>query len=218
MKIRLAIVDDKIKSRMPLAGRLSSDSDIQIVFTAAGGQEFLDQARVQGPLDVVLMDIEMPELDGIKTVSIASELYPDTKFVMLTVFDDEDKIFEAIKAGACGYMLKDDSVNTILDGVKTVMELGGAPMSPGIARKALALLSKATISKKEIEPPEQREISAREMEILKLVVVGLDYKAIAEKLSLSGHTVRKHIGNLYLKLHVHSKVQAIRLAVKKGWV
>ena len=114
-------------------------------------------------------------------------------------------------------MLKDDSVTAILEGVKKVMELGGAPMSPGIARKALALLSKATITKKETEP-EQHEISDREMEILKQVVNGLDYKAIAEKLSLSGHTVRKHIGNIYLKLHVHSKAQAIRLAVKKGWV
>ncbi len=218
MKIRLAIVDDRTKNRLPLAGRLNSSAEIDVVFTAADGQDFLDQAKTRSPLDVVLMDIEMPEMDGIKTVSIASELYPATKFIMLTVFDDEDKIFEAIKAGASGYMLKDDSVANILDGIKQAFELGGAPMSPCIARKALALLSKSILSKPEQAGQGQTEISDREMEILKLQVSGLDYKAIAEKMSLSGHTVRKHIANIYIKLHVHSKSQAIRVAVKKGWV
>ena len=218
MKIRLAIVDDKTKNRLPLAGRLNTSPDIDVVFTAAHGQDFLDQVKVHGPVDVVLMDIEMPEMDGIQAVAIASELYPETKFIMLTVFDDEEKIFEAIKAGACGYLLKDDSALTILDAVMEAKELGGAPMSPGIARKALALLSKATLAKKEIESIEQHEISEREMEILKLQVSGLDSKAIAEKMFLSGHTVRKHIANIYVKLHVHSKAQAIRVAVKKGWV
>ena len=218
MKIRLAIVDDKTKNRLPLAGRLNTSPNIEVVFTAAHGKDFLDQVKVHGPLDVVLMDIEMPEMDGIQAVAIASELYPETKFIMLTVFDDEEKIFEAIKAGACGYLLKDDSALTILNAVMEAKELGGAPMSPGIARKALALLSKSTIVKKEIESIEQHEISEREMEILKLQVSGLDYKAIAEKMFLSGHTVRKHIANIYVKLHVHSKAQAIRVAVKKGWV
>ncbi len=218
MKIRLAIVDDKTKNRLPLSNRLNTSPDIEVVFTAAHGQDFLDQAKVKGPLDVVLMDIEMPEMDGIQTVAIASGLYPQTKFIMLTVFDDEDKIFEAIKAGASGYLLKDDSAGAILEAVMEAKELGGAPMSPGIARKALALLSKATLAKKEIETIEQHEISEREMEILKLQVSGLDYKAIATKMFLSGHTVRKHIANIYVKLHVHSKAQAIRVAVKKGWV
>ena len=218
MKIRLAIVDDKTKNRLPLAGRLGTSADIEVVFTAEHGKDFLEQAKLKQPIDVVLMDIEMPEMDGIKTVEIAASLYPETKFIMLTVFDDEEKIFEAIKAGACGYLLKDDSANTILEAVMQAKELGGAPMSPGIARKALALLSKATIAKTEQENNEQHEISEREMEILKLQVSGLDYKAIAEKMFLSGHTVRKHIANIYVKLHVHSKAQAMRVAVKKGWV
>jgi DNA-binding NarL/FixJ family response regulator len=218
MKIRLAIVDDKTKNRLPLAGRLGTSADIEVVFTAGHGMDFLEQAKINQPIDVVLMDIEMPEMDGIKAVETASALYPETKFIMLTVFDDEDRIFEAIKAGACGYLLKDDSATNILEAIMQAKELGGAPMSPGIARKALALLSKATIQKAKIESIEQHEISEREMEILKLIVSGLDYKAIAEKMFLSGHTVRKHIANIYTKLHVHSKSQAIRVAVKKGWV
>jgi DNA-binding NarL/FixJ family response regulator len=216
MKIRLAIVDDKIQNRAPLSGRLMALADVELVFTASDGEDFLEKAKTHQPVHVVLMDVEMPALNGIQTVAIASELYPETRFIMLTVFDDEDKIFEAIKAGACGYLLKDESVETILDGIKQAVELGGAPMSPGIARKALSLLSKATVENKSVTPTS--EISEREMEILKWLVNGLEYKAIAEKLFLSPHTVRKHIGNIYTKLHVNSKAQVIRLAFKKNWV
>jgi DNA-binding NarL/FixJ family response regulator len=173
--------------------------------------------KVQSNIHAVLMDIEMPEMNGIKTVEVAAQHYPNTKFIMLTVFDDEDKIFEAIKAGASGYLLKDDTTNKIYESIIEVVDLGGAPMSPGIARKALALLSKVQVPQPELNSiPE--EISQRELEILKWLVNGLDYKAIAEKLFISPHTVRKHIGNIYQKLHVNSKAQAIRLALKKRWV
>jgi len=217
MKIRLAIVDDKNQNRLPLAERLITHENIEVVFTASNGNDFLQKATQHQPLDVVLMDVEMPELNGIQTVSIAADRYPATRFIMLTVFDDEDKIFEAIKSGACGYLLKDDSITDIYKSIKEAVELGGAPMSPGIARKALGLLSKAQMP----EPTSTNlpeEISQRELEILKWLVNGLDYKAIAEKLFISPHTVRKHIGNIYQKLHVNSKAQAIRLVMKKRWV
>lgn len=216
MKIRLAIVDDNVQNRKSLSGRLLKQTDIEVVFTASDGQEFLEDIKKHNTIQAVLMDIEMPTLNGIQSVAIASELYPETRFIMLTVFDDEDKIFEAIKAGACGYMLKDESMETLVEGIKQAVELGGAPMSPGIARKALTLLSKATVERKPAEPVS--EISEREMEILQSLVNGLDYKGIANKLNLSPHTVRKHIGNIYTKLHVNSKAQAIRLAMKKNWV
>ena len=163
------------------------------------------------------MDVEMPVLNGIQTVSVAAGRYPATRFIMLTVFDDDDKIFEAIKAGACGYLLKDDSIQSIYQGIKEAVEIGGAPMSPGIARKVLALLSKATVEEKKTDE-HPTEISEREMEILKLQVNGLEYKAIAEQLFISPNTVRKHIDNIYQKLHINSKAQAIRLAMKKRWV
>jgi len=216
MSIRIAIVDDQIKNRLPLADRLTANSETKIVFTATDGNDFLEQLKTQ-TIDVALVDIEMPNLNGIQAVQAASALYPHIRFIMLTVFDDEDKIFEAIKAGASGYLLKDNSVNSILDGIKQVLDLGGAPMSPGIARKALSMLSRATLQSHQ-ESAEAAAISEREMEILKWLVNGLDYKAIAERLIISPNTVRKHIGNIYQKLHVNSKAQAIRLAMKKGWV
>ena len=216
MSIRIAIVDDQIKNRLPLADRLTAHSEIKVIFTATDGNDFLEQLKTQ-TIDVALVDIEMPNLNGIQAVQAASALYPHIRFIMLTVFDDDDKIFEAIKAGASGYLLKDNSVNSILDGIKQVLDLGGAPMSPGIARKALSMLSRATLQSHQ-ESDEASAISEREMEILKWMVNGLDYKAIAERLIISPNTVRKHIGNIYQKLHVNSKAQAIRLAMKKGWV
>lgn len=216
MSIKVAIVDDKMQNRLPLAERLQTNSALTVLFTASDGNDFLHQLSKQNLPDIVLMDIEMPGMNGIETVSAATALYPQIKFIMLTVFDDEEKIFEAIKSGASGYLLKDDSVTEILEGIKQVMELGGAPMSPGIARKALNLLSRATVPQQ--PKPEAEPISEREMEILIGLVNGLDYKAIVERLFISPNTVRKHIGNIYQKLHIHSKAQAIRLAIKNQWV
>jgi DNA-binding NarL/FixJ family response regulator len=143
-------------------------------------------------------------------------MYPGTRFLMLTVFDDDDKIFDAIRAGAVGYFLKDEKIENIIQGIKDVLDSGGSPMSPRIARKALNLLMNATVdtSKKE---EDDSNLSDREKEILKLMVEGHDYKVVAEKLFISPHTVRKHIANIYEKLHVTSKVQAVRLAMKKKW-
>ena len=214
--ITVAIVDDKIRNRTMMAERIASCEDLKLLFTAEHGVDFLAKARVSVP-EAVLMDIEMPEMDGIQAVGVASALYPATRFIMLTVFDDEDKIFEAIRAGACGYLLKDDSMLSIAEAIRQAVELGGAPMSPGIARKALALLSRATLEKRD-HTTGPYEISDREMEILRLLVAGHDYRAISERLFISPNTVRKHIGNVYQKLHINSKAQAIRLAMKKGWV
>lgn len=215
MIYRIAIVDDKPTTRNSLSEKLAASGKVTVVFTAVHGKDFTDKLKIN-PVDVALVDIEMPEMDGIEAVGAASELSPTTKFIMLTVFDDEDKIFEAIRAGACGYLLKDEPLPIILDAIVQAMDQGGAPMSPGIARKVLKLLSSGD------PPPSTRTepkplISDREMEILKLTVAGLDYKQIAEKLFISPHTVRKHITNIYEKLHVNSKAQAISLAMRKGW-
>ena len=134
---------------------------------------------------------------------------------MVTIFDDDEKIFEAIKAGASGYLLKDESGQVISDAIKELIEFGGAPMSPRIARKALNLLMNASITTDKKE--EQSELSTREMDILKLMVEGCDYKQVADKLNISPHTVRKHIANIYDKLHVCSKVEAVKIAIRKGW-
>lgn len=213
--IKVAIADDKQLMRNSLSEKLHSCSNIEVLFTAVNGEDFLLKMKECKDLpDIVFMDIDMPVLNGIEAVNSASELYPNTKFLMLTVFDDDDKIFEAIKAGAVGYLLKDENPDRLINALYEVVEYGGSPMSPLIARKSLQLLSKAkvTTKSKKITP-----LSEREMEVLKGLVEGKDYKKIAAETYLSPYTVRTHITNIYKKLHVNNRAQAIKISVKKGW-
>lgn len=213
--IHIAIVDDKQPNRVSLSEKILFYKDIVVDFMAVNGEDFLEQIKLakQKP-DVVLMDIDMPVLNGIDAVNIATEKYPNTKFIMLTVFDDDDKIFDAIKAGAIGYLLKDEGVDKIVTSIKEVVEFGGAPMSPRIARKALQLMVEGKVAEKKNE---DTVLSEREKDILKGLVQGLDYKGVADLLFISPHTVRTHITNIYKKLHVSSKTQAVMLAVKNKW-
>jgi DNA-binding NarL/FixJ family response regulator len=213
--MRIAIVDDKQPNRVSLQEKLSFLKDIEVAFTAANGEDFLQQIKAQKQdIDVVLMDIDMPIMNGIEAVNTGSSLYPQTKFLMLTVFDDDEKIFEAIKAGAIGYLLKDENVDKIIEALWQIVEYGGSPMSPRIARKALNLLMGSNLNK---STKEATVLSSREMDILKGLVEGLDYKGVAEKLFISPYTVRTHITKIYQKLHVSSKTQAVMLAVKNKW-
>jgi DNA-binding NarL/FixJ family response regulator len=221
MKIPIAIVDDNTQNRLSLADQISYSDEITVRFTAKNGVDFLKKMKAlplnQHPL-VVLMDIEMPEMTGIEAVRNAHPIYPDLKFLMLTVFDDDDKIFEAIKNGANGYLLKDEKTSTIIDHIQQLLEIGGAPMSPSIARKALSLLSRSHLLESTgVKNDVSTRLSDRECDVLKLVVEGKDYKAIAERLFLSTHTIRKHIANIYEKLHVSSKAQVINLAINSKW-
>jgi DNA-binding NarL/FixJ family response regulator len=221
MPIKVAIIDDKSINRQSVKERLSLAQDIKIVLLADNGATFLEKMKeintAERP-DVCLMDIDMPVMDGIATVAVGKELYPDVEFLMLTIFDDDDKIFEAIKSGASGYLLKEESMEKLADAIRQVKEFGAVPMSPLVARKAIAMLagnksSSATSQK----AGEEYNLSEREMEILKCMVEGLDYRQIGEKVYLSPHTVRTHIGNIYKKLHVCSKVDAVKIALKKQW-
>ncbi len=216
---RIAIVDDKQANRVSLSERISAAHVYELVFMAVNGQDFLDRMKSstsENLPQVVLMDIDMPVMDGIEAVRLAMQQYKDVRFLMVTVFDDDDKIFDAIKAGASGYLLKDEPSAVISNAIREVLEFGGAPMSPRIARKALNLLMNSASEKKE-KPEEDTGLSTREMEILKLMVDGYEYRIVADKLNISPHTVRKHIANIYEKLHVCSKVDAVKLAIRKGW-
>ena len=161
----------------------------------------------------------MPEMDGLETVLISKEIYPDIQFLMLTAFSEDEKIFDAVKAGASGYLLKDESVSKIVSSIQELLLEGTVPMSPIVAKRTLEMLR---ISEKPVPAiPSDDDIidylSSREMDILQEIVSGLNYKEIAEKLFISPHTVRKHISNIYEKLHVSNKTAAIKIALKKKW-
>ena len=217
-KIPIAITDDRKALRQSIVERLVETGRIEMLFEAENGEDFLykmaQRAGFRLP-QVVLMDIEMPLKNGIETVREAFALYPEVNFLMLTVFDDDDKIFEAIKAGAVGYLLKEEKPEVIVRAIEEIIEFGGAPMSPRIARKTMNLLAQATPSVQTDKNTEN--LSDREMQVLKFLVDGLDYKNIAEKLVISPNTIRKHIDNIYKKLYVTSRAQAVTIAVKKRW-
>lgn len=212
----IAIVDDKINIRSALESRIA-DASIRVLFTAENGKQFLEkmaEARKVREPDVVLMDIDMPVMDGIETVRQLKERYPNCRVLMLTIFDEDEKIFRAIQAGANGYLLKDEPVTTIREAILQLMRDEGAPMSPGIARRALNLLTRAKIDLQlpaEKDRFEQFELTEREKEILLLLIEGLEYKEIAVKTALSPNTVRNHVASIYRKLHITSKAQAIRM-------
>jgi DNA-binding NarL/FixJ family response regulator len=221
MPIRIAIADDKQINRTTVKEKIISFKEIELVLEAKNGHDFLEQLKklpVQKHPQVVLMDLEMPVMDGIQAISLASCAYPDIKFIVLTVFEDNEKIFEAIKAGAGGYLLKDDSAVNIIDAITNVVEYNGIPMSPAIARKAMELLKQSFVPVSGESAAVDSALSDREMEILKEMVTGKNYKAIGEKMFISPLTVRKHVAHIYEKLHVNSRAQIINLAHKNKWI
>lgn len=221
MSFRIALAEDNTVNRNTFMQKLKVASDLQLVFSSGNGNECLEHLKGlphHSLPQVIFMDLEMPEMDGIETIRIAKSLYPQIYFIVLTVFDDDEKIFEAIKAGASGYLLKHEPADVLQDAVINVIETGGAPMSPAIARKALKLLSQATTAQAEVPGIMPDAITGREQEILQHMVNGWDAKRIAAALYISVLTVRKHIANIYEKLHVNSKAQVISLAHKNKWV
>lgn len=223
MSISIAFAEDNAINRKTFINKVGHHTDLSIVVSGENGNDFL--AQIKGlPFEkhpaVVFMDLEMPELDGIQTIRIAKALYPHIHFVVLTVFDDEEKIFEAIKAGASGYLLKNEPSAAIRNAIDNVLIYGGVPMSPAIARKAMEMLGKSQpFSKAAINRQNEIEtmLSARELEILQHTIKGLDAKRIADILNLSVNTVRKHTANIYSRLHVNSKAQVIHLAHELKW-
>ncbi|MBL0307714.1 MAG: response regulator transcription factor [Chitinophagaceae bacterium] len=225
MPVNIAIVDDKASNRSIIKDKLLRHKIFEVSLTAENGKDFLDKMKIL-PLDklpsVVLMDLEMPEMDGVDAVAAGSYLYPTVKFVMLTIFDDEEKIFKAIKAGAFGYLLKDESAENIAEVLIQMHENGVGPISPGIAHKILQLVQNNTVSLIQKQIPEKDKtpfnLTEREQEILKLLVHGMQYKEIGNQLQISSNTAKKHVLNIYAKLHVNSKAQALALAYEKGLI
>jgi DNA-binding NarL/FixJ family response regulator len=219
--VNIALTEDNAVNRNVFRQKINELDAIELVFVAHNGEECLSQLKglpVNKMPAIVFMDIEMPIMNGIDCIARAHSLYPSIHFLVLTVFDDDDKIFEAIKAGASGYLLKHEPAAVIREAIVNVLEHGGAPMSPAIARKALSLLGKANPSS---EAPRDStvpvNITDREKQILQDLVSGKDAKRISAELGLSVLTVRKHIANIYEKLHIRSRAEAINMAHKGGW-
>ncbi len=211
--IRIAIAEDNDSLARAIHEKLELfEEEIEVAFRACDGRELQEMLAGDHTPNVILMDIEMPVMDGITATEIIREKYPQIKIIMLTVFDDEERIFNSIQAGANGYLLKEEPPDKIYEGIKMILE-GGAPMSPVIAAKSLQLLRDPSRIEKREEDPEIK-LSKRETEVLAQLSSGLNYKEIAENLFISPFTVRKHIENIYKILHVNSKMQAVNKAQK----
>ncbi len=217
-KIRIALVDDNFHTRQSIKELLSYSKGLEVCYLGESGKVFLaylKDCKEEGLPEVVLMDIDMPELDGIDTVAIAKTVYPSIRFLMLTVYDDEDLLFRAIKAGASGFLLKDEKINVIEQHIWNLYKGIDAPMSPSIAQKALSLILRSNAREEQKEEYGAQipfEVSSREIEVLQLLVDGYNYKDIGDKLFISYNTVKKHVANIYEKLHVTSKAQAIKVS------
>ena len=209
--MKIAIVDDNHFLMQAIENKLAFYNDIKIVWTADDAFEAQENLTKNNDLDLILMDIEMPEINGIELTGIVKCNYPKIKIVMLTVFDNNDSIFNAIRAGADGYLLKDTASEQLYKFMQETMK-GGAPMSPTIAFKAMNLLRNVQAESIPEAKKEEIILSSREIEVLETLSKGLKYSQIAEVLFLSEGTIRKHVENIYSKLYVHNRMDAVTKA------
>ena len=214
--IKTVIVDDNTFLIKAIQEKLSFFDNIQIKFTALDGSDLLTKISNNHNIDVILMDIDMPVLNGIEATEIIKNKYPHIKVIMLTVFDNDENIFNAIKAGADGYLLKEVEPKTLYEGIIDTLN-GGAAMNPSIALKTLKLL-RNPIDLDNKKEEEIIKLSGREIDVLEQLSKGLNYINIAENLFLSPATVRKHIENIYTKLQVHNKLEAVQKAKKNNLI
>jgi DNA-binding NarL/FixJ family response regulator len=210
MSISIAIVEDLDVVRNGLKDFISLSTDFLVVGSFKTGEEALQKLPEIKP-DIVIMDINLPGMNGIECIRQVKDKSPVTQFMMFTVYENDDKVFEALKAGASGYLLKNTGLLHIAESIKELHE-GGSPMSANIARKMVNLV-RADSDKK---TPFLDLLSNREKEILQLLAKGLLYKEIAEQLGITTGTVRIHIHKIYEKLHVQNRTEAINKAFGKG--
>lgn len=209
--IRVAIIEDMRDVREGLRMLINGTPG----FTCTGSYRSVEDAthRIDREIpDVVLTDIGLPGLTGIEGIRLIRERHPEMPFVALTVYDDDERVFEALCAGAYGYLLKNTPPAKLLECLREVVN-GGAPMSPEIARRVVQIF-------RDFRPPEKSDcnLTAREKEILRLLVDGHSYKTAAQKLAISIHTVSFHLRNVYTKLQVHSETEAVAKALREGLV
>jgi DNA-binding NarL/FixJ family response regulator len=204
--IRLVIYDDNLQRRDSLKALLSLTEEMHCVADLPDCSNVLSDMKKYYP-DVVLMDIEMPNVDGISGVSIIKKNFPSVRIIMQTVFEDEEKIFASLKAGAEGYILKTASAEKITQSIEEVFQ-GGAYMTPSVALRVMQYFNTP------VRQNEEYRLTPKEKEVLRFLSDGLSYKMVADKLGVSYFTVNAHVKKIYEKLHVHSLGEAVALALK----
>jgi DNA-binding NarL/FixJ family response regulator len=213
--IRTMIVDDHALFRRGLEMVLDEETDIELVGQASDGTEAVEKAAESLP-DVVLMDIRMPRSNGIEACRAMKEAAPSAKIVILTISDEEEDLFEAIRAGASGYLLKDIPLDEVADTVRAVHG-GQSLINPSMAGKLLTEF--ATLAKRDDEERAQElpapRLTEREMQVLKLVARGMNNRDIAKELFISENTVKNHVRNILEKLQIHSRMEAVMVAVRE---
>ena len=215
--VRLAVVEDRADLRARLLQRLALFDEVEVVLTSENGAAFLaDLALAPAVPDVVLMDIEMPEMDGVEATRRLKQAHPEVEVIMLTVFDAQARIEAALEAGASGYLLKEEPADRIVD---AVLELGrgGAPVSPRVARTLVDAVRAQARRTRDAEAERQAlGLTPRETEVLTRIASGATDDGMAAEMGVSAHTVQTHVKSLYRKLGIHSRGEASRRAVELG--
>jgi len=204
--IRVLVYDDNAGRQEGLELLINQNSDMHCVGTFESCINVINEVKELNP-DVILMDIDMPHVNGIEGLKLIRKHAPEIMVVMQTVFEEEEKIFEAIRYGAHGYFLKKTTPEKLIEGIRDVRE-GGAPMTASVARKVLEIFSR-----QETKGNNDFDLTSRELELLALLAKGMSYKMIAHTCSISWHTVNSHCKKIYEKLHVHSASEAVAKAI-----
>jgi DNA-binding NarL/FixJ family response regulator len=206
--ISVWLVEDNHIFRKTVARVLSRIEGVECSQHFSNAEDALDAMLGGGVPDVILLDVELPGQNGVEAIQKIKSISPSTRVVMLTVFDDHEKVFKAVCAGASGYLLKTSSIDRIVESIHEALA-GGAPMTPRVASSVLQMFSKMN------QPKQDYGLTVREQKILELMTQGLIKKEIADQLSVSYHTVDTHLRNIYTKLHVHSSTGAVAKALKE---
>jgi DNA-binding NarL/FixJ family response regulator len=205
--IKVLIADDQRLMREGLATLLALADDIDIVAQAADGAEAIELAKTHQP-DVILMDIQMPHVNGVEATKTIRSILPATQIIILTTFDDDEYLLAGLRAGACGYLLKDMPSEQLADAIRSAAK-GQSPIGPEMARKLVNLVTQNPIAS---PPPSASDLSEREIEVLRLIAAGSSNKEIAEKLFIAEGTAKNHVSNILSKLEARDRAQAVARA------
>ncbi len=215
-RLRVLVVDDHALFRRGLQTILEQEPDLELVGEASDGAEAVEKAQELMP-DVVLMDVRMPKRSGIEATTQIKDLLPHAKILMLTISDEEADLYDAIKAGASGYLLKEIPIEEVADAIRSVWA-GQSRISPSMASKLLSefsAMAKGGDDRPQVPTP---KLTDREMEVLQLVAKGMNNRDIAKQLYISENTVKNHIRNILEKLHLHSRMEAVVYAVREKMI